>query len=208
MRFADCSFVNADAIANGQITFSVSMQSFSPNINGLSTDGYYGAIVDGKMGVSIDFTTGFLTVNFTNLYQDITLQTLSTKIQVNIFLKKGGFNNIPLFVDSTKVQNILGLVSVFSGANVGGPSALVSLGNDVSGILPIVNGGTGLNAVGSPGTVLTSNGSTVSYQFVSGIAGTYVPAVPGNWAGTPPTTVQAALDRISALLALTYGPIP
>jgi len=208
MRFADCSFVTADAIANGQITFSVSMQSFSPNINGLSTDGYYGAIVDGKMGVSIDFTTGFLTVNFTNLYQDITLQTLSTKIQVNIFLKKGGFNNIPLFVDSTKVQNILGLISVFSGSNVGGPSALVSLGNDVSGILPIANGGTGLNAVGVSGTVLTSNGSTVSYQPVSGVAGTYSPGVPSNWVNPPPTSIQSALDRIAALLALTYGPIP
>lgn len=26
----------------------------------------------------------------------------------------------------------------------------------------------------------------------------YVPAVPGNWAGTPPTTLAAALDRLAA----------
>jgi hypothetical protein len=167
MRFADCSFVTTNALANNQVTFSIAVQSFSPNTNGLDPDGYYGAIVDGKMGISMDYQTGLLTINFTNLYQDPVLQTLSTKVQVNVFLKKGGFNNAPLFVDSTKVQNMLKLISVFSGANVGGPSALVELGNDVSGILPIVNGGTGLNSVGAYGTVLTSNGSGVSYQFVN-----------------------------------------
>ena len=169
MRFADCSYVQRDALAKDQIRFSVSVQSFSPNTNGLSTDGYTGAIVDGKMGISIDFETGLLTLNFTNLYQDATLRTLSTKVQVHVFLKKGGFNNMPLFVNATKVQNMLSLISVFSGANDGGPSALVDLGNDVTGILPILNGGVGLNAVGPSGTVLTSNGSGLSYQFINTI---------------------------------------
>lgn len=167
MRFADCSYVQRDSLAKDQIRFSVSVQSFSPNTNGLSPDGYTGAIVDGKMGVSIDFETGLLTLNFTNLYQDATLRTLSTKVQVHVFLKKGGFNNEPLFVNATKVQNMLSLISVFSGSNDGGPSALVDLGNDVTGILPILNGGTGLNDVGPFGTVLTSNGSGLSYQFVN-----------------------------------------
>jgi hypothetical protein len=169
MRFADCSYVQRDSLAKDQIRFSVSVQSFSPNTNGVSPDGYTGAIVDGKMGISVDFETGLLTLNFTNLYQDPTLRTLSTKVQVNVFLKKGGFNNVPLFVDSTKVQNMLSLISVFSGANDGGPSALVDLGNDVTGILPILNGGTGLNAVGATGTVLVSNGSGLSYQFINAI---------------------------------------
>lgn len=171
MRFADCSYVTREALANDQLRFSVSVQSFSPNTNGMSTDGYEGAIVDGKMGVSVDFETGLLTLNFTNLYQDPTLRTLSTKVQVNVFLKKGGFNNQPIFINATKVQNMLSLISVFSGANDGGPSALVDLGNDVSGILPILNGGTGLNAVGPFGTVLTSTGSGLSYQFVFDLVG-------------------------------------
>ena len=123
------------------------------------------------MGVSMDFETGLLTLNFTNLYQDPTLRTLSTKVQVNVFLKKGGFNNDTLFVDATKVSNMLSLISVFSGANDGGPSALVDLENDTTGILPIVNGGTGLNAVGAFGTVLTSTGSGLNYQFVFDLVG-------------------------------------
>lgn len=167
MRFADCSFVGTDALSNDQVRFSVSVQSFSPNTNGLSEDGYGGVIVDGKMGVAIDHVTGLLTLNFTNLFQDAVLPTLNTKIQVHVFLKKGGFNNRALFINSTKVQNMLNLISVFSGANEGGPSALVDLEADVTGILPIVHGGSGLNSVGPFGTVLTSNGSGLNYQFVN-----------------------------------------
>jgi hypothetical protein len=159
MRFADCSTVQSTALQNDQLRFSVAVQSFSPNTNGLSSDGYTGVIVDGKMGVNIDYATGLLTLNFTNLYQDAILQTLSTKVQISVFLKKGGFNNQPLFVNSTQVQNLLQLISVFSGANVGGAGALEPAA-DVS----------------------------------------YMPATPTNWAGTPPATVQQALDRIAAAL--------
>jgi hypothetical protein len=171
MKFADCSYVSSDALTNDQVRFSVSVQSFSPNTNGLSDDGYEGIIVDGKIGVAVDYTTGLLTLNFTNLYEDAVLNTLNTKIQINVFLKKGGFNNEALFVDSTKVSNMLELISVFSGANDGGPSALVDLEADVTGILPVLRGGTGLNAVGANGTVLTSNGSSLSYQFIYDLAG-------------------------------------
>ena len=201
MKFADCSYVKADALAKDQIRFSVSVQSFSPNTNGLTDDGYAGVIVDGKMGVSIDYATGLLTLNFTNLYQDEVLQTLSTKIQVHVFLKKGGFNNKTIFVDSTKVQNILKLITVFSGANAGGPSALVNLETDVTGILPIIHGGTGLNAVGVTGTVLTSNGSGLSYQFVTATNTTYTATTPAHWAGDAPITVQEAIDRIAKAYA-------
>jgi hypothetical protein len=172
MRFSDSTLVGTDALSKDQLRFSVSIQSFSPNTNGLSTEGYSGAIVDGKIGLAIDYATGLLTLNFTNLYQDAVLQSLSTKVQVSVFLKKGGFNNQPLFVDSSKVQNMLKLVSVFSGANEGGPSALVDLANDVTGILPLIHGGTGLNTVGASGTVLASNGSGLSYQFITDLTST------------------------------------
>lgn len=204
MKFADCSLVDANALANDQLRLSVSVQSFSPNTNGLSDDGYGGVIVDGKMGVAIDYQTGLLTLNFTNLYQDPVLQTLSTKVQIHVYLKKGGFNNQPLFVDATKVQNMLQLISVFSGVVDGGPSALVDLEGDVSGILPLLHGGTGLNDVGIAGTVLTSTGSGLSYQFITSLDMPYTPGNPSNWSGSQPTTVQEAIDRIAAHV----GPIP
>lgn len=170
MKFADCSYVTSEALSNDQLRFSVSVQSFSPNTNGLNEDGYE-SIVDGKIGVAIDYQTGLLTLNFTNLFQDPILKTLNTKVQVHVFLKKGGFNNQTIYVDSVKMQNMLKLISVFSGAVDGGPSALVDLQSDVTGILPIIHGGTGLNEVGAFGTVLTSNGSGLSYQFVADVFG-------------------------------------
>lgn len=169
MRFADCSLVSSVALTDDQLRFSVAVQSFSPNTNGMSSDGETGAIVDGKMGVAIDYKTGLLTLNFTNLFQDPILKTLNTKIQIHVFLKKGGFNNSPIFIDSAKMNNMLKLVSVFSGVVDGGPSALVNLQADVTGVLPIIHGGTGLNDVGVTGMVLASNGSGLSYQFVTDI---------------------------------------
>jgi len=210
MRFADCSLVTTSALTNDQLRFSVSVQSFSPNTNGLSSDGEYGAIVDGKIGVAIDYSTGLLTLNFTNLFQDAILKTLNTKIQIHVFLKQGGFNNQPIFIDSVKMQNMLNLVSVFSGVVDNGPSVLVDLQNDVTNVLPIIHGGTGLNDVGVIGTVLASNGSGLSYQFVVSSYVSYSPVTPSNWAGNPPSTVQSALDRIAALLYTLngYNPIP
>jgi hypothetical protein len=107
MKFSDCSFVTNDALANNQIRFSVALQSFSPNLDGLSQENYAGIIVDGKIGVSIDQSTGLLTLNFTNLYQDSVLKTLNTRIQISVFLKKGGFNNSPTKISATKLKNIL-----------------------------------------------------------------------------------------------------
>jgi hypothetical protein len=171
MKFADCSYVTSNALADNQIRLSVSVQSFSPNINGMNIDGYTGVIVDGKIGVSVDYATGFITLNFSNLFQDEILRTLSTKIQISVYLKKGGFNNIPLFVDSTKVQNLLNLISSFSGANDGGEAGLVNLETDVTGILPIEHGGTGLDAVGPTGYVWTSDGTGANWEPAGGGGG-------------------------------------
>jgi hypothetical protein len=171
MKFADCSFVDSDALLNDQIRFSVSVQSFTPK-NG-SQDGYFGVLVD--------YQTGLLKLNFTNLYQDLILRTLSTKLQINVFLKKGGFNNREVFIDAEKVKNLLQLISVFGDSPDHIPSANIDLENQVAGVLPIENGGTGLSTVGPAGTVLMSNGTSLSYQVAGGGTGGSVgpPGPPG-----------------------------
>lgn len=106
MKFADCTNVTLNALALNQIRFGVAVQSYSPQLSGI--DGYClaGVIVDGKIGVNVDYSTGVLTLNFTNLYQDPVLQTRNTKVEITAYLKKAGFNNNPIYVDSTKAQNI------------------------------------------------------------------------------------------------------
>jgi hypothetical protein len=135
MRFADCSFVSMNALILNQVLFSVSVQSFSPQINGLDPNCYSGIIVDGKIGVSIDYASGLLTLNFENLYQDPVEQTLNTKVEITVFLKRGGWNNQPIYIDSTTAQNILG-VSNPTPSNVScpGPSVvmLMSSSNPVA----------------------------------------------------------------------------
>lgn len=42
-----------------------------------------------------------------------------------------------------------------------------------------------------------------------GDATAYTPTTPANWNGTPPTTIQAALDRLAAWIAAHGGgPLP
>lgn len=110
LRYSDCSFVQPNDILKNRIRFSCSMQSFSPQLDGYTIDGYAGDIVDDKIGVFIDYATGILTLNFSNLYQDPVLQTLNTKVQINVMLKKAGFNNTPQFIGSDKVANLLQLI--------------------------------------------------------------------------------------------------
>lgn len=105
MKFADCTFVQSSAIVNEQVKFSVSIQSFSPILDGYEGDSV-GVIVDPKMGVYIDSDTGLLRLNFTNIYKDLTKPTLSTKIQINVFLKKAGFNNKLLTLSPELVNNL------------------------------------------------------------------------------------------------------
>jgi len=118
MKFADCSSVGLDALDLNQVRFSVSVQSFSPNLNGITSETYEGVVVDGKIGVSVDYSTGLLSLNFSNLFEDSVLKTLNTKIQIQVFLKKAGFNNSALFVESEKIQNMLSLVSNYSGSGI------------------------------------------------------------------------------------------
>lgn len=109
MVFADGSFVSMQAIINNQIMFQVAAQSFCPQLTGIDPNCLEGIIVDGKIGVSMDFGTGVLTLNFNNLYQDPVLQTLNTKLQIMVHLKKAGWRNQPVYLNSARLQNILGV---------------------------------------------------------------------------------------------------
>lgn len=107
MRFADCSFVSLSGLLNNQVKFSTAIQSSSPDIDGYTIDGYEGIIVDNRIGVYINNSTGMINIHITNLYEDPTLQSLSAKIIITVSMKKSGFNNKDLFISSDKMKNIL-----------------------------------------------------------------------------------------------------
>jgi hypothetical protein len=114
MKYADGSLVGMNDLANNCVRFSVGIQSFSPNLNGIDGYSYPGLCVDGiiidpKIGVSFDPISAILTLSFSNLYQDPVQQTLNTKVQITVFLKKAGFNNQTIFIGSAQTQNLLGI---------------------------------------------------------------------------------------------------
>ena len=61
----------------------------------------------------------------------------------------------------------------------------------------------GTTANDKQGDSLRAAFEKVNENFTELYAATYTPAVSGDWSGTAPTTVAAALDRIAAAL----GPI-
>lgn len=99
MRFADCSLVSLDALSRGQVRFAVALRSIAQL--DASIDHY---------GVQINPHTGILTLNFGDLYEDPILQTLKTRVEITVFLKKAGFNNQPITVNSMQVTHLLGLM--------------------------------------------------------------------------------------------------
>jgi hypothetical protein len=107
MRFADCTTVQSDALAKNQVRFGVSIQAFVPNIDGYTDEDGYGVIVDDIIGVYMDHDTGILTLTVKDLSVDDLYQTLVTKIQITVYLKKGGWNNEVLVVDSDQIQGLL-----------------------------------------------------------------------------------------------------
>jgi len=106
MKFADCTIVQNDALAKNQVRFGVSIQAFSPNLDGYDDDGY-GVIVDDIIGVYMDHSTGVLTLNIKDLDVDPIFRTLVTKIELTVYLKKGGWNNEVLVVDPDQIAGLL-----------------------------------------------------------------------------------------------------
>lgn len=107
MRYADCSTVqDADLVAN-RIRFSVSVQAFVPNFDGYSETDGYGIVVDDIIGVYVDHTTGVLQLTIKDLFEDQVFRTLVTKIQIQVFLKKAGWVNPALIVDTDAVAGLL-----------------------------------------------------------------------------------------------------
>lgn len=106
MKFADCSTVGVDAIERNQVRFDVSIQAFVPNIDGYGEDGY-GIIVDDIIGVYMNHAAGILTLSIRDLSVDPIYRTMVTKLQITVYLKKAGWNNRVLVVDSDQVAGLL-----------------------------------------------------------------------------------------------------
>lgn len=107
MKYADGSFVQPNDLAYNRIRFSAAIQSIAKNSDGYSPDDGYGIILDDIFGVLVDHSTGVLTLNVQNLSIDPIYLTLITKIQITIYLKRGGWNNTPVIVNASEIAGLV-----------------------------------------------------------------------------------------------------
>jgi hypothetical protein len=107
MRYADCTTVQSTDLAFGKVRFSVSLQSFAPNLDGYSEEDGYGVIVDDIIGVYLDTATGILKLTIQDLSVNQVYQTLVSKIQILVYLKKAGWKNTPLVINTSEVAGLI-----------------------------------------------------------------------------------------------------
>ena len=107
MRYADCSTVQAEDIVFNRLKFSVSIQAYYPSLDGYTEEDGYGVIVDNIIGVYMDHNNGILSLSLKDLAADEVFQTLVTKIQILVYLKKAGWNNQPIVVAPSQLIGLL-----------------------------------------------------------------------------------------------------
>ena len=107
MKYFDCTTVQDEDLSLNRVRFDVSIQAFVPNIDGYDETDGYGVIVDDIIGVHLDQATGILKLTIKDLFADQVLQTLVTKIQVIVFLKKAGWNNQTVVVEPEEFVGLL-----------------------------------------------------------------------------------------------------
>lgn len=107
MKYADGTTVQSTDLFLNKVRFDVSLQSFNLNTDGYSAlDGYSVIVVD-HIALHMDSTTGILKLNMQDLEEDQVYQTLVTKIQILVYLKRGGWNNTPLTVSSSEIEGLI-----------------------------------------------------------------------------------------------------
>jgi hypothetical protein len=89
--------------------------------------------------------------------------------------------------------------NVFLNASAGKNVTATLSGTGTPGSLHLTDGGGGHTSYtatigGIPNTVVLVGGAAAPVAVPAG----YVPSVPGNWAGAPPTSIEEALNRIAA----------
>lgn len=107
MRYSDCTTVQDEDLALNKIRFSVAVQAFVPNIDGYTDADGYGVIVDDIIGVHLDHATGIMKLTIKDLYVDSVFMTLVTKLQVLVYLKKAGWNNVITVVEASEFSGLL-----------------------------------------------------------------------------------------------------
>lgn len=100
LKYSDCSTVQPTDLAEGKVKFSVSIQSINSNliVSGISAHNL--------IGVFVDPITGLMTLSVNSILNDNIFVDLRARLNIIIYLKKGGWNNQTLVVSGTEVTGL------------------------------------------------------------------------------------------------------
>lgn len=107
LKFADGTYVGKDALAKNQLRFDVAIQSVSYNLDGYTEEDGYSVIVNEGVRVFVDHDTGIMTFTVNDLFEDPVYTSKSTKIYINVYLKKAGWKNSVLSINSSQVAGLI-----------------------------------------------------------------------------------------------------
>lgn len=108
MKFYDSTYVGASALTNNQVKVIPSIQSFAKNSDGYdfeSDDGY--SAVQTTVAVLYTQSSGILRIRANNIKNIATRPELTTKIVLQVYLKKAGFANIEVTVSADDLGDLL-----------------------------------------------------------------------------------------------------
>lgn len=106
-RFADCTYVESDALVKNQIRWGLAIASMTPNLDGYNWDYGYGIISDDSLAAYIDHETGILYFTMKDAINSAIYPEIRPKIQLTTYLKKAGWNNTPLTVPGDQLVGLL-----------------------------------------------------------------------------------------------------
>ena len=157
-------------------------------------------VQDARLDVSAAEISGNLAVTSPSFGSEVFLIVSSIDASLSIDGSDG-------FASTVKnLGSVVRSTVALNGANASYVTSIEGYGNTttITGGAPLPQVyGSGSSSVGQ--AFLADGGGNWVIGNVA--TGAYSPAVPGNWAGAPPTTIQQALDRIAANTTNTH-PIP
>lgn len=108
MSFSDGTLVSSTAISNNQVRFEVSIGSYSKNLDGY--DGYldgYGTPSEEVVGTFMNHDSGILRIRAFNIVRNEFFPEVRTRILVTVSLKKAGFKDSEVYVESSDLVQLL-----------------------------------------------------------------------------------------------------
>lgn len=107
MRYGDGTYVQMEDFASGKVKIVPTLQSVSSQYQIVS-----GSTIEDIVGLHYDPITSMMTIYIDNVYDDgegNLLPPLSTKVLVEVYLKKSGFMNSASFIPQSQMRSIFGI---------------------------------------------------------------------------------------------------